>query len=189
MATPRWPAAGALPFGAAVLLAVCLAAAGVAGAANGDSPQSLARFFRGTSRSLPAARIDFTIPAGYALLRTGKPESSGRYAMTAINVSRLAPDIYRLDVNLEKQLVRDVPMFEQPYFFTEQRSYYFWYQNGKRIVFKVGDKKKIIDLGRKEVLRVAIKSPDTYVIDRETMLKNISFADGPDTIHLQLKFQ
>ncbi|MEL7641084.1 MAG: hypothetical protein AAGU21_15715 [Solidesulfovibrio sp.] len=179
----------------ALVLALALAVPGAgparaaAGAPGDDTTQALSKFFQGTTRSLPAAAIDFSVVAGYAVLQTGNPDSSGRYAMTAINVARLAPDIYRLDVSLEKPLARDVQTFEQPYFYTDKRTYYFWYQNGERIVFKVGDKKTVVPLGRKDVLRVDIKSPDTYVIDRETMLKNISFDDGPATIHLQLKFR
>ena len=90
--------------------------------------------------------------------------------MTAINVTRIAQDIYRLDLSLEKPQPRDVPVFEQPYFFTEKRRYYFWYQNGTQIIFKVGNRKVTIPTGRKDVLRVDIHSPDTYSIDRETML-------------------
>lgn len=175
-------------------LALALALVGpspalAAAAPGGDSLPALTKFFQGTTRSLPAASIDFSIEAGYAVLRTGNPDSAGRYAMTAINVARLAPDIYRLDVNLEKPLDRGANIFEQPYFFTEQRSYYFWYRNGDRIVFKVGNQKVALPLGRKDVLRVDIQSPDTYVIDRQTMFKDISFDDGPATIHLQLKFR
>ena len=165
------------------------AAGPASGAGGNDTPQALAKFFQGTTRSLPAANIDFSIDAGYAVLKTASPDSSGRYAMTAINVARVAPDIYRLDMSLEKPLSRDVQTFDQPYFFTDKRTYYFWYQNGERIVFKVGGQKVVVPLGRKEVLRVDIKSPDTYVIDRETMLRDISFADGQATIHLQLKFR
>lgn len=159
-----------------------------AGQAADDSTQGLTRFFQSKTRQLPAPAIDFTITAGYAVLRTGNPESSGRYAMTAINVARVTPEIYRLDVNLEKPLARDVPTFEPPFFFTERRTYYFWYQNGDQIVFKVGARKVALPMGRKDVLRVDIHSPDTYSLDRETMLKNLSFDDGPATIHLQLKF-
>lgn len=158
-------------------------------AANGDSAQSLTRFFQGTTRSLPSPGIDFQVTAGYALLRTGNPDSSGRYAMTSINVTRVAPDIYRLDIALEKSLPRDVPTFEQPYFFTDKRTYYFWYNNGERIVFKVNGKKVTLRLGRKDVLRVDIHSPDTYSIDRETMVKNLDFDDGTTSIHLQLRFK
>ncbi|WP_428565049.1 MAG: hypothetical protein ACP59X_03350 [Solidesulfovibrio sp. DCME] len=172
----------------ALLGAPAAPATAATGSPGGESSQALARFFQGTTRSLPAAAIDFSVVAGYAVLRTGDPDSSGRYAMTALNVARIAPDIYRLDISLEKPQPRDVRTFEQPYFYTDQRTYYFWYQNGERIVFKVGDQKAVVPLGRKDVLRVDIKSPDTYVIDRETMLKNISFDDGPVTIHLQLKF-
>lgn len=163
--------------------------AGVRPAAADESPQALTRFFKGTLRSLPSPGIDFQFTAGYAVLRTGNPDSAGRYAMTSINVARVAPDIYRLDLALEKPLPRDVPTFEQPYFFTEKRTYYFWYQNGERIVFKVGAKKVTVPLGRKDVLRVDIHSPDTYTVDRETMFKDLSFDDGSATIHLQLKFK
>ena len=168
-----------------VLVILLLATATCPSAFADDSPQSLTKFFQGSVRSLPSPDIDFQITAGYAVLRTGNPDSSGRYAMTAINVARLAPDIYRLDIDLEKPLPRDVPTFEQPYFFTEKRTYYFWYQNGERIVFKVGGKKVALPLGRKELLRVDIHSADTYTLDRETMIKNITFDDGSATIHLQ----
>lgn len=153
-----------------------------------DSPQALTRFFQSQTRSLPSAGIDFQISAGFAVLATGNPDSSGRYAMTAINVTRMANDIYRLDISLEKPQPRDIPSFEQPYFFTEKRTYYFWYQNGDQIIFKVGGKKVALPTGRKDVLRVDIHSPDTYSIDRETMLKNLTFNDGQDTIVLQLRF-
>jgi hypothetical protein len=180
-------------FASAVVLSLAIALAAAppvqaADAPKDDSPQALAQFFQSKVRDLPAPPIDFQFTAGYAVLRTGTPESSGRYAMTSINVARLAPEIYRLDVSLEKALPRDVPTYEQPYFFTEQRSYYFWYQNGQQIIFKVGGKKVALPLGRKDVLRVDIKSPDTYSIDRDTMLKNLTFEDGSTTIHLQLKF-
>lgn len=172
----------------ALLLVLACAAPGAALAAGADSLQTLTKFFQGTTRSLPSANIDFSITGGYAVLRTGNPDSAGRYAMTSINVARLAPDIYRLDVNLEKPVDRGERIFEQPSFYTEQRSYYFWYNNGERLVFKVGAKKATIPLGRKDVLRVDIQSPDTYVVDRQTMFRNISFDDGPATIHLQLQF-
>jgi hypothetical protein len=171
-----------------MVLALWAATAQAAGPATNDSTQSLVRFFQSKGKNLPSPPIDFQITAGYAVIRTGTPESSGRYAMTSINVAKVAPDIYRLDISLEKPLPRDVPTNEQPYFFTEQRTYYFWYQNGDQIAFRVGGKKVVLPLGRKDVLRVDIHSPDTYTIDRETMLKNITFDDGPVTIHLQLKF-
>ena len=171
------------------LLGAAVFAAPAGRASAEETTQGLTRFFQGKSRDLPAAPIDFQVMAGYAVLRTGNPDSAGRYAMTAFNVVKVAPDIYRLDMSLEKPLARNVPTYEPAFYFTENRTYYFWYQNGERIVFKVGDQKAVVPLGRKDVLRVDIKSPDTYVIDRETMLKNISFDDGPATIHLQLKFR
>ncbi|EHJ47348.1 hypothetical protein DFW101_1339 [Solidesulfovibrio carbinoliphilus subsp. oakridgensis] len=181
----------------ALLALLCALAAGMSTAwpaqaasrATDDSTAALSRFFQSKTRELPGQPIDFQVMAGYAMLRTGDPESSGRYAMTSINVSRVAPEIYRLDVSLEKPLARDTWSTDQPYFFTESRTYFFWYQNGEQIIFKVGGKKVALPLGRKDVLRVDIHSPDTYSIDRETMFKNISFDDGPVTIHLQLKFK
>lgn len=176
----------------ALLALLCILAVGVpvrAARAADDSAAALIRFFQSKTRTMPAPAIDFQIMAGYAVLRTGDPESAGRYAMTAINVSPVAPSIYRLDMSLEKPLARDTWSADQPYFFTESRSYFFWYQNGEQIIFKVGGRKVVLPLGRKDVLRVDIRSPDTYSINRETMLKNISFDDGPVTIQLQLKFQ
>ncbi len=170
---------------AALILALLAPGTGAAE----ESVQALTRFFQSKGRELPSPPIDFQITAGYATVRTGSPESSGRYAMTAINVAKVGPDIHRLDMSLERQLPREGYSEEPPAFFTEQRTYYFWYSNGKQMVFKVGGKKVAISLGRKDVLRVDIHSPDTYTIDRETMLQNISFDDGPVTIHLQLKFK
>jgi len=170
-----------------LLLAALIASPALA--ETDESPQALARFFQSQTKSLPSAGIDFQVTAGFAVLATGNPDSSGRYAMTAINVTRIAQDIYRLDLSLEKPQPRDVPVFEQPYFFTDKRRYYFWYQNGSQIIFKVGNRKVTIPTGRKDVLRVDIHSPDTYSIDRETMLKNFTFSDGPDTIVLQIRFQ
>lgn len=174
---------------ALLFLAAAVPNVRAAGPAGDDSTAGLTRFFQTKIKELPAAPIDFQITAGYAVLRTGNPESAGRYAMTACNVSKVSPEIYRLDISLEKPLARDVPTSEAPYFFTDSRTYYFWYDNGNQVIFKVGGKKVVVPLGRKEVLRVDIHPPDTYTLDRETMLKNISFDDGPATIHLQLKFK
>jgi len=153
-----------------------------------DSGQALTRFFQAKPKDLPTAPIDFQIDAGFAVLRTGNPESSGRYAMISINVVKVAPDIYRLDMALEKPLARDVPTYEPPFFFTENRTYFFWYQNGSEILFKVGAKRVPVKLGRKDVTRVDVHPPDTYTLNRQSLLQNISFDDGPTTIHLQLKF-
>ena len=175
------------------LTALAVLAAGLAGPipparAADDSGQTLTRFFQSKGKDLPAAPIDFQISAGYAVLRTGNPESSGRYAMTSINLVKVAPDIYRVDMALEKPLARDVPTYEPPFFFTENRTYFFWYQNGGEILFKVGAKRMPVKLGRKDVTRVDIHPPDTYTVNRQSMLQNISFEDGTSTIHLQLKF-
>jgi len=154
-----------------------------------ESTQALVRFFQGQTRSLPSAGIDFEITAGFALIQTGTPDSSGRYAMVASTITQVTSDIYRLDLSLEKPQPRAVPSFDQPYFFTLKRNYYFWYQNGEKILFKVGNKRVTLTTGRKDVLRVDIHSPDTYSIDRETMLRNLSFTDGPDTIVFQIRFK
>jgi hypothetical protein len=180
----------ALPYraGLAALLLLVLPASWAL-AETDASPQALERFFSSKSKSLPSAGIDFQITAGFAVLATGKPDSSGRYAMTAINVTNVATNIYRLDLQLEKPQPRDIDSLEQPYFYTEHRTYYFWYQNGEQIVFKVGGKRVPLPTGRKDVLRVDIHSPDTYSIDRETMLHNLTFNDGPDQIVLQIRFK
>lgn len=45
-----------------------------------------------------------------------------------------------------------------------------------------------VKLGRKDVTRVDVHPPDTYTLNRQSLLQNISFDDGPTTIHLQIKF-
>lgn len=175
-------------FSVLVSLLLCCPALAATAAQDADNPQALVRFFQTKTRSLPSPAIDFTVTGGYAVFQTGNADSSGRYAMNAFNISRVAPEIYRIDISLEKPLGRDVPSNEAPYFFTDKRTYYFWYQNGEQLVFKVGGKRVPVSLGRKEVLRVDIHSPDTYTLNRETMLRNISFTDGPVSIHLQIKF-
>ena len=169
-------------------LACVLAGTALPARAADDSGQALSRFFQSKAKDLPAAPIDFQVMAGYAVLRTGNPYSAGRYAMTAFNVVKVAPDIYRLDMALEKPLARDVPTYEPPFFFTENRTYFFWYQNGSEILFKVGAKRVPVKLGRKDVTRVDVHPPDTYTLNRQSLLQNIVFDDGPTTIHLQLKF-
>lgn len=169
-------------------LVLALLAATWVSAETDDSPEALRRFFQSQTRSLPSPGIDFSVTAGYAVLATGHPDSSGRYAMTAANITRVATSIYRLDMQLEKPQPRDITSFEQPYFYTQKRTYYFWYQNGKDIIFKVGNKRQTLATGRKDVLRVDIHSPDTYSLDRETMLRNLTFRDGPDQIMLQIRF-
>jgi hypothetical protein len=171
----------------ALLLGLALAVPAMA--ADGESTQALMRFFQGQTRAMPSAPIDFEVTAGFAILHTASPDSSGHYAMTAINVTRVATDIYRLDMSLEKPQPRDIPSWEQPYFYTLTRTYYFWYQNGDTIIFKVAGKRVSLPTGRKDVLRVDIHSPDTYSIDRQTMLHNLTFSDGADTYVLQIRFK
>jgi hypothetical protein len=182
-------AAGRRPY--RLVLAVLLLAALAASSAlaeTDDSPQALERFFQSQTKSLPSPGIDFQVTAGFAVLATGNPDSSGRYAMTASNITRVAGSIYRLDLQLEKPQPQATLSFEQPYFYTEKRTYFFWYQNGETIIFKVGNKRVSLATGRKDVLRVDIHSPDTYSIDRETMLRNLTFNDGKDQIVLQIRF-
>lgn len=52
--------------------------------------------------------------AGYAVLRTGNPDSAGRYAMTAFNVVKVAPDIYRLDMSLKNPWPETSPPTSRP---------------------------------------------------------------------------
>lgn len=181
----RWPYRAGLAF----LFCLVLAGWTQARAEIDSSPRALERFFGSRGKSLPAPAIDFQVTAGFAVLETGNPDSSGRYAMTSINVTKVANNIYRLNLQLEKPQPRETLSFEQPSFYTEQRVYYFWYANGKDIIFKVGDKRITLPTGRKDVLRVDIHSPDTYSIDRETMLHNLTFTDGKDRIVLQIRFK
>ncbi len=81
-----------------------------------ESTQALVRFFQGQTRSLPSAGIDFEITAGFALIQTGTPDSSGRYAMVANTITQVTNDIYRLDLSLEKPQPRAIPSFDQPYY-------------------------------------------------------------------------
>ena len=62
-----------------LLLAALIASPALA--ETDESPQALARFFQSQTKSLPSAGIDFQVTAGFAVLATGNPDSSGRYAM------------------------------------------------------------------------------------------------------------
>lgn len=154
----------------------------------GESIEALERFFVNKETKGMAARIDFEITGGYAEIVTSLPESTGRYFLASHNIQRLGPEIYRLDMSFSRKLDQDIVSFNPPHYFTEQRSYFFWYGNGDRIVFKVGNQKIAVALARKEISRVRITSLDTYEIERQKLLKDIRLTDGATSIVLQLKF-
>ena len=95
-----------------LLAGLFFAGASTALAQGDDSPQALAKFFQSQTKSLPSPGIDFQVTAGFAVLSTGNPDSSGRYAMTASNITRVATNIYRLDLQLEKPQPRAIDSLE-----------------------------------------------------------------------------
>jgi len=149
--------------------------------------QSLADFFKGETATTPRS-LDFMIEGGFADIRTETPESSGRYFMAAQNITSVAPDIYRLDMTFKKKYQRDVIDLAEEYFFTQQRSYYFWYNGGNKIVFKVGGGKKEIKIGKKELTEIKVKSLETYSIDKTKLPLDMNLQDGGTHVFLQLKF-
>jgi len=176
---------------AAVLFASCLFAVfGVSGAlaAQGDTPGDLMRFFQSQESSAASATIDFQIVGGFAEIQTGSPDSSGRYYLASNFISRVTANIFRMDLTFSKKLEQDIISFEPAYVFTEKRSYFFWYENGDKIVFRVGGGKTVIPIARKEIMRVQIKSLETYTIDREKLFKDLQFGDASTMVFLQIKF-
>ncbi|QLA14935.1 hypothetical protein [Desulfolutivibrio sulfoxidireducens] len=187
----------------AVLAAACLfltgpgAAAQVSGAGNqveaqatgSDSISSLQRFFKGQEAKVSAPAIDFEVAGGFADIQTGSPESSGRYFLSASHITRLTADIYRLDLAFSKKLEPDIIDFSPAHYFVENRTYNFWYNNGERIVFKIGASQVAIPLSRKEIMRVDIQSLDTYNVDRQKLFKDLSFGDASTTVTLQIRFK
>lgn len=149
--------------------------------------QSLLEFFRGEYAPSPK-KLDFMIDGGYADLRTETPESSGRYFLAGQAISAVAPDIYRLDLTFKKKYQRDVIDLTPEYFFTQQRSYYFWYDGGNRIVFKLGNSKKEFKFQKKELTQIKVKSLDAYTIEKTKLSFDMKIPDGGAQIFLQLKF-
>lgn len=179
-------------------LVLLLAASGTALAAQKAAPkaattpdqnaQSLQDFFKGETAPSPKS-LDFMVDGGYADIQTETPESSGRYFMAAQNIAAVAQDIYRLDLTFKKKLQRDVIDLAPEYFFTQQRSYYFWYNGGNRIVFKLGSARKEFKIQKKELTEIKVKSLETYSIEKTKLQMDLAFADGGTRVALLLKFQ
>jgi len=179
-------------------LVLSLALSGVALAAQKAAPkaattpdqnaQSLQEFFKGETAPSPKS-LDFIVDGGYADIQTETPESSGRYFMAAQNIAAVAQDIYRLDLTFKKKLQRDVIDLAPEYFFTQQRSYYFWYNGGNRIVFKLGSARKEFKIQKKELTEIKVKSMETYSIEKTKLQMDLAFADGGTKVALLLKFQ
>lgn len=175
-----------------VFLGALLAASGPAlgaAAAASDPIASLQQFFKGQESKGSAPAIDFEVVGGFADIATGSTESSGRYFLAASHITRLTGDIYRLDMAFSKKMEQDIMDFSPAYYFTENRSYYFWYNNGDRIVIKIGSSQATIPVTRKEITRVDIQSMDTYSVDRQKLFKDLTFTDGNTAISLQIRFK
>ncbi|WP_156921000.1 hypothetical protein [Fundidesulfovibrio putealis] len=179
-------------------LVLSLAASGTALAAQKAAPkaattpdqnaQSLQEFFKGETAPSPKS-LDFVVDGGYADIQTETPESSGRYFMAAQNIAAVAQDIYRLDLTFKKKLQRDVIDLAPEYFFTQQRSYYFWYNGGNRIVFKLGNARKEFKIQKKELTEIKVKSLETYSIEKTKLQMDLAFVDGGTKVSLLLKFR
>lgn len=158
-----------------------------AAAPSDANASSLVDFFKGEAATTPKS-LDFVIQGGYADIRTETPESSGRYFMAGQSIVAVAQDIYRLDMTFKKKYERDVIDLASEYFFTQQRSYYFWYNGGNKIVFKIGGGKKEIKIGKKELTEIKVKSLETYSVEKTKLPLDMSIQDGGTRIFLQLKF-
>lgn len=152
-----------------------------------QNAQNLQEFFKGETAPSPKS-LDFVVDGGYADIQTETPESSGRYFMAAQNIAAVAQDIYRLDLTFKKKLQRDVIDLAPEYFFTQQRSYYFWYNGGNRIVFKLGSARKEFKIQKKELTEIKVKSLETYSIEKTKLQMDLAFADGGTKVALLLKF-
>jgi hypothetical protein len=183
----------------AAITAACLILFGLFAAAPGhaagtqapasDPIASLQQFFKGQEGKSSAPAIDFEVVGGFADIDTGNTDTSGRYFLAASHITRLTGDIYRLDLAFSKKQEQDITDFSPAYYFTENRSYYFWYNNGDRIVFKLGASQATIPVSRKEITRVDIQSMDTYSVDRQKLFKDLNFTDGKTGISLQIRFK
>jgi hypothetical protein len=155
---------------------------------SGGEDASIVGFFKSEAAQQSYKNLDFQIMGGYADLRGELPEASGRYFLAAHNVAPVSPDIYKLELTFKHKLQRDVIDFSPEYFFTQMRTYYFWYDGGNRLVFKVGGGKKSIKIARKEITHIQVLSPETYNIEHQKNVMDIQFQDGDSHIYLQLKF-
>jgi len=149
--------------------------------------QGLNEFFK--SETKPSAKaLDFQIIGGFADIRTETPESSGRYFMAGSSITAVASDIYRLDLTFKKKYQRDVIDLVPEYYFTQQKSYYFWYDGGKKLVFKIGTGKKTINFDKKELTSIKVKTLETYTVEKTKLDMNVVFSDGGSQIYLLFKF-
>ena len=152
-----------------------------------QNAQSIQNFFKNETAPSPKA-LDFSINGGYADIQTETPESSGRYFLAGQNIAAVAQDIYRLDLTFKKKLHRDVIDLAPEYFFTQQRSYYFWYNGGNRIVFKLGNARKEYKIQKKELTQIKVKSLETYSIDKTKLMMDLAIPDGATKAFLEIKF-
>lgn len=154
-----------------------------------DDPnaKTLMDFFKTEAAASPKS-MDFSIDGGYADIRTEAAESSGRYFLAGHAVTRVAPDIYRLDLTFKKKFQRDVIDLAPEHFFTQQRQYYFWYDGGNKIVFKVGSGRREVKIAKKELTEIKVRSLETYTIQKTKLSMEMSLTDGASKIFLQLRF-
>jgi len=160
---------------------------GAATAQADPSANGLIEFFKDESVSSPKT-LDFKIMGGYADIRTDRPESSGRYFLAAQAIVPVGPDIYRLDMTFKQKYQRDVIDLAPEYYFTQERSYYFWYGGGHKIVFKVGSGKREIKIAKKELTEIKVRSLETYTIQKTKLPLDLSITDGGTKISLQIQF-
>ncbi|GFK94707.1 hypothetical protein NNJEOMEG_02554 [Fundidesulfovibrio magnetotacticus] len=156
-------------------------------AAPDPNAQSLAEFFKDEAVTAPKA-LDFKIEAGYADIRAETPEASGRYFLAGQALAGVAPDIYRLDLTFKHKLQRDIIDLAPEYFFTQVKTYYFWYNGGNKIVFKLGNGKKAFPISKKELTEIKVKSLETYTIEKTKLPMDLVIQDGNTRIYLQIKF-
>lgn len=186
------------PFRLSAALVIILLLAVPAGAARksaGPAPaqapdpsaQGLANFFRNEETAAPKT-LDFKVMGGYADIRTETAESTGRYFLAAQVIEPVAPDIYKLDLTFKKQYQRDVMDLTPEYFFTQERTYYFWYNGGNKIVFKVGGAKKEFPILKKENSQIKVKTLETYTVEKTKLGMDLVIQDGANRIFLQIKF-
>lgn len=155
--------------------------------AQDPNAASLLDFFKNEAVAAPKS-LDFRIEGGYADIRAEAAESSGRYFLAGQSIAAVAPDIYRLDLTFKKKYQRDVIDLASEYYFTQQRTYYFWYDGGNRMVFKVGGGKKEVKIPKKELSEIKVRSLETYTIEKTKLGMNLSLTDGGTKIFLELKF-
>lgn len=184
------------PIRLAVLAVLVLALAAPASAAKKSveqqpaadaNAQSLTDFFKSESVVSPKL-MDFRVEGGYADIQTQTPESSGRYFLASQAVVAVAPDIYKLDLTFKKKYQRDIIDLTPEYFFTQEKSLYFWYNGGNRIVFKIGSGRKEFKILKKELTEIKVKSLETYTIEKTKLGMDLVIPDGGTRIFLQIKF-